>query len=172
VHDRQRSGDVGCGLLEHLQPLATHRGLVAGKTGDIAARASGTGYKTATDRVDSSSTDDSRLRGALPGADIPWIFPANCEVDSQIPVLVQITDPVGDGFWSRAWRGLGLAKLREFPPWSALNLEILCRRFAPSGRTAKRRHSSKPVRLLIRVRVTHHWCFIGAYRSLSVLVDA
>src|SRR5262249_11142636 len=36
--DRQDSGDVGCGFLEHLKPLATHRRLVTSKTGDIAAR--------------------------------------------------------------------------------------------------------------------------------------
>ena len=58
VHDRQDPGGVGCGLLEHLKPLATHRRLVTSETGDIAARASETGYKAATDRVADTNEDD------------------------------------------------------------------------------------------------------------------
>src|SRR5262245_15955310 len=33
------SGDVGCSLLEHLEPLASHRRLMACETSDIAAQA-------------------------------------------------------------------------------------------------------------------------------------
>ena len=58
VHDRKDSGDVGCGLLEHLKPLATHRRLMTSETGDIAARASEAGYKAATDRIADTNEND------------------------------------------------------------------------------------------------------------------
>jgi hypothetical protein len=61
VHDRQDSCDLGRSLLEHLKPLATQRRLVTGETGDIAAGASKTGNKAATDRVADTNEDDRHI---------------------------------------------------------------------------------------------------------------
>src|SRR5262249_17713915 len=61
--DHQNAADIGCSLLEHLQPLATHRRIVTSETGDIAVGMSKTGNKATADRIADTDEHDRYASG-------------------------------------------------------------------------------------------------------------